>query len=76
MELNRPLYYFTIPGIFFTVVGVAMGLSFLRDFYLGGKLFFGPTLFMILMTLVGTFMIFTGVILHTMSRLINDFKNK
>ncbi len=74
MELNRPLYYFTAPGIVFAVVGIGMGLNYLRDFYLGGKLMFGPTLFMISLTLVGTFMAFTGIILHSISGLIRESK--
>ncbi len=72
MELNRPLYYFTAPGIIFSVVGIGMGLSFLEDFYRGGTLMFGPTLLMMVLTLVGSFMAFTGVILHTISRLIKE----
>ena len=76
MELNKPLYYFTAPGIVFTVLGLGMGLTFLRNFYLGGKLMFGPTLLMIMMTLIGTFMVFTGIILHTVAKLINESKMK
>ena len=74
MELNRPLYYFTAPGLLFATAGIGMGLGFLRDFYLGGKLMFGPTLLMILLTLIGSFMAFTGIILHSMSRLIKESK--
>lgn len=33
MELRRPLYYFTAPGIVMAGVGVAMGMEFLRVFY-------------------------------------------
>jgi glycosyltransferase involved in cell wall biosynthesis len=72
MELNRPLYYFTLPGAIFGVIGLAMGLGFLQRFYNGESLNFGPTLLMILLTLLGTFMVFTGIILHTMSKLINE----
>ena len=72
MELNRPLYYFTVPGLVFTATGLFLGLHFLQEFYRGGSLNFGPTLLMILLTLVGSFMAFTGIILHTMSRLINE----
>ncbi|MDF1557928.1 MAG: glycosyltransferase family 2 protein [ANME-2 cluster archaeon] len=72
MELKRPLYYFTVPGMVMMAFGVVLGLSFLRSFYLGGGLMFGPTLLMILIMMVGTFMAFTGIILHTMSRLINE----
>ncbi len=74
MELNRPLYYFTLPGMVFAVVGLGLGLSFMRDFYLGGSLRFGPTLLMIMLTLIGIFMTFTGIILHTVARLIHEQK--
>jgi glycosyltransferase involved in cell wall biosynthesis len=72
MELNRPLYYFTAPGLVFAAAGLFIGLHFLQDFYMGRSLNFGLTLFMILLTLVGTFMAFTGIILHAMSRMINE----
>ncbi len=74
MELNRPLFYFTVPGIVFAVLGIGLGLSFLARFYHGGGLMFGPTLLMILLTLIGTFMTFTGIILHSMSRMIKESK--
>ncbi len=74
LELRKPLYYITLPGMVFGGVGIVMGLSFLRSFYLGGHLLFGPTLLMITLTLIGVFMIFTGIILHSMSGLINDLK--
>jgi glycosyltransferase involved in cell wall biosynthesis len=70
MEFNRPLYYFTLPGMIFASIGLNMGLKFLEVFYRGGNLNFGPTLLMILLTLVGLFMAFTGIILHSISRLI------
>jgi len=36
-----------------------------------GSLSFGPKFLMILMTLVGSFMVFTGIMLHSLSKLIN-----
>ncbi len=74
MELRRPLYYFTLPGLVLAGVGVGMGLLFLKDFYHGAPLHFGPTLMMIMLTLVGSFLAMTGVILHSISRLINESK--
>lgn len=74
MELNRPLYYFTAPGIIFSVAGLWMGLSFLQEFYLGASLQFGPTLLMILLTILGCFMALTGIILHSISRLLIESK--
>ncbi len=70
MEFNRPLYYFTIPGIALGTGGIYLGLGFLHTFYLGGSLNFGPTILMILLTLVGTFMAFTGIMLHSIAGII------
>lgn len=36
MELRRPLYYFTVPGLLMAGAGVLMGLEFLRVFARGG----------------------------------------
>ena len=63
MELNRPLYYFTMQGM-------VRGLNFMRTFYLGGSLMFGPTLPM------GTFMALKGIILHSMARLIYEARGR
>lgn len=72
MELRRPLYYFTVPGMLLAAVGIGIGLNLLRIFYHGGQLNYGLTMLMILTTLVGSFMAFTGIILHAISKLINQ----
>ncbi|MGD0954469.1 MAG: glycosyltransferase family 2 protein [Methanotrichaceae archaeon] len=74
MELNRPLYYFSVPGIVISTIGIGMGLNFLREFYHGSALQFGPTLLMIMLTLVGSFMALTGIILHSISRMFKESK--
>lgn len=76
MELRKPLYYFTVPGSVLAIIGILMGLNFLRIFYHGGSLSFGPTLLMILLTLVGSFMMFTGIILHSLCNLISQSMKK
>lgn len=76
MELRRPLYYFTTPGIIMTSIGIAMGLEFLRIFAHGGSLYYGPMLLMVLLTLVGSFIALTGIILHTMSRIMYEYKQE
>jgi glycosyltransferase involved in cell wall biosynthesis len=70
MEFRRPLYYFTLPGAIMGGIGLFMGLKFLQEFYHGEPLSFGPTLLMMLLTILGMFMAFTGIILHAMSRMI------
>ena len=72
-ELRRPLYYCS-AGILLAAVGVGMGLDFLRVFYHGGSLAYGPTLLMILLTLVGSFLAMTGIILHSISKMMIEFK--
>lgn len=72
MEVRRPLFYFTLPGMAIAAVGILIGLELLRVFYHGGQLSYSLTLLMILLTLVGSFMAFTGIILHAISRLIDQ----
>jgi len=71
MEMRRPLYYFTLPGLVALSIGMLMGLGFLRDFYHGQPLAYGPTLLMAILTLLGTFFAFTGIILHSICNVIN-----
>ncbi|WP_350226370.1 glycosyltransferase family 2 protein [Methanobacterium ferruginis] len=69
MEFNRPLYYFTIPGVILIVIGMLLGVYFF-DRYLHGTLNFYPTLGASILVLFGSFMGFTGLILHSVSRMI------
>lgn len=69
MEYKRPLYYFTAPGMLMSGIGFLIGLKFLYDFYYGGILSFGSAFLMMLLTIVGMFMVFTGIILHAMGRM-------
>ncbi len=71
---SKPLLYFTLPGFLLGAVGLYTGLTFLRNFYLGWSLHFGPTMLMILLTLVGVFMSFTVILLHSISGLIMHLK--
>ena len=70
MEYRRPLYYFAVPGMIMASTGFLMGLKFLQEYMFGGYLRFGPTLLMVMLTIIGAFMIFTGIILHAISRMI------
>ena len=70
MEYRRPLYYFAFPGMIMASTGFLMGLKFLQVYYMGGYLRFGPTLLMVMLTIIGAFMVFTGIILHAISRMI------
>ena len=69
MEFS-PLYWFTLPGFVLCSVGLYVGLDLLQTFYLGGSLTFGPTVLMVILTVIGTGMIFTGILLHAISGLL------
>lgn len=64
------MYCFTLPGFAFVAGGVHMGLNLLEDFYFGGSFEFQPTALMLLLTMVGILMTFTGILLHSIAGLI------
>ena len=70
MEFNRPLYYFTFPGVIMIIIGLLAGLLFFAQ-YLGGGSELAPTTLAALLTVFGTFIAFTGIILHSMGRMID-----
>lgn len=72
MELRRPLYYFMFPGIILVIAGLLLGIRFLQDFYSVESFSFEFTLLIILIIFVGVFMMFTGVILHVISKMITQ----
>ena len=63
-----------LPGLALLAIGFTMGLEFLDAFSHGEALPFRPTLMVVLVTLVGVFMAFTGIILHSMSKVLHEFK--
>ncbi|MDI6724009.1 MAG: glycosyltransferase family 2 protein [Methanobacterium sp.] len=73
IEYRRPLFYFTIPGAVICVMGITLGLMFFGDYIYGGSTTLIPTVLAILLTLGGSFLALTGMILHSMSRMINNF---
>jgi glycosyltransferase involved in cell wall biosynthesis len=72
MELNRPLYYFTVPGLIIVLIGASLSLIFLRDYLMGISISMGPTMVAVMLTLFGTFMMFTGIILDSMGRMLRQ----
>lgn len=74
MEFNKPLFYFTVPGMFLEIGGLYMGSLFLQTFFTGGSLNFGPTMLMVMLIVVGSFMSLTGILLHSLSAILRDVK--
>jgi len=74
MEFNKPLFYFTAPGMFLGIGGFYIGSHFLQTFFTGGSLNLGPTMLMIMLIIVGSFMSLTGILLHSLSAILRDVK--
>ncbi len=72
IEFNKPLYYFTVPGLSLGIGGLYMGAHFIRTFAMGGSLQFGPTMLMVLFIVIGTFMALTGILLHSVSSIMKE----
>lgn len=72
IEFKRPLLAFTAPGLILVAVAAGIAAFVIRDFLRVGYVVLGPTLLMLLLMLVGTFLVFTGIILHSVSALIDS----
>ncbi len=70
IEFNRPLYYFTFPGVIMIIIGVSAGLVFFSAYLGGHTSSLAGTTLAALLAIAGTFIAFTGLILHTISRMI------
>ena len=70
MEFNRPLYYFTIPGMILIVIGFTLGLFFFGQYLDHVTTTLLPTVMAAMIGLGGLFIAFTGIILHSMTRMI------
>ncbi len=75
LEFQRPLYYFTLPGVIIIIAGVILGLMFFGDYLGGGSKSLLPTVLAIMATLAGGFLAFTGIILDSIARMINHVVN-
>jgi len=77
MEINKPLYVFTLPGFILGTSGLYMSFNYVQNFYLDGSFFnLENTILMTLLTLVGTIMAFMGVLLHSITGLIKYKANE
>jgi len=70
MEFNRPLYYFGLPGFIMVLIGITFSLKYFNDYLSGTSITLLPTALAALLTIFGSFISFTGLILHSISRMI------
>jgi glycosyltransferase involved in cell wall biosynthesis len=72
IEFKRPLTVFTAPGLMLIFIGAGLGVYVYEMYLTIGHVPNGPAILTLLFTLVGTFMAFTGIILHSVAALIES----
>lgn len=72
IEFKSPLLAFTVPGLIVVAVAAGIAVFIVQAYFVVGKVVLGPTLLMLLLMIVGTFLVFTGIILHSVSALTNS----
>ncbi|MGB9980651.1 glycosyltransferase family 2 protein, partial [Methanobacterium sp.] len=87
LQFQRPLFYFTLPGTIITLAGIVLGLMFFGDYLAkssssiassiapSASYSLAPTILAIMLTLAGGFLVLTGIILDSMSKMINRIMN-
>lgn len=67
IEINKPLYFYSVPGFALATCALYMGFRFLEAFLLGFKILsFGPAFIMVFLALAGAYMTITGIVIHSL----------
>ncbi|MFZ2499229.1 MAG: glycosyltransferase family 2 protein [Methanosarcina sp.] len=68
IEVNRPLYFYSVPGFALITCGLYMGFKFLEAFFLGiESLHFGPAFLMVFLALAGVYMTISGIVINSLA---------
>lgn len=62
---HRPLLFFTLPGVVTLLAGVLLGLWVVYSYSIHEKLAVGTALIGVLLSILGTFAVFTGIMLNS-----------
>lgn len=65
---RRPLFFFGLGGAILIILGITSGVRVLQLLSTSGVLPVGTTMVAVLFLIIGAFSIFTGIILHALSR--------
>jgi len=71
---KRPLLFFGVAGVTFTIIGLIFGANVLRIANAGGGFAVGSALMSVLFIVIGVFSMFTGLILNAIRK--GEEKNK
>lgn len=71
---RRPLFYFGSVGLGLVITGVAMGLWVVDVYSHSGQFAIGTSLIGIMLIIVGTLAVFTGIMLHFISNVLSKIR--
>lgn len=71
MEFRRPIIYFTVPGIMIFLIGILPFISYLNSYMNGTSINFQILVIAIILVVIGLFLVFNGIILDSIRKLIN-----
>ncbi len=74
LQQKRPLLYFGIPGLLMFLAGLYLGFETLYGYKSLGEFWIGKAVLMMIFLLLGTFSMFTGMILNAISIQLDRFK--
>jgi len=67
IEVNKPLYFYAVPGFALATCGFYMGLRFLEGILLGiESLHFWPVFLMVFLSVAGVYMTVGGIVKHSL----------
>jgi glycosyltransferase involved in cell wall biosynthesis len=72
---KRPLLYFLSIGVIFLILGSGIGMWSFQMYINTGSLPFGPSIAMLLFLILGSLLVFSGLILHNMGRMVKEITN-
>ena len=69
---NRPLLFFGVPGAFVLLVGLLWGALVVEIYSRARTLAVGYALISVMLSIIGMFSLFTGIILHSVRALLHE----
>jgi glycosyltransferase involved in cell wall biosynthesis len=71
---HRPLLFFAVPGVFTLLGGLLLGVWVVYNYWLHENLAVGTALIVVILMLTGVFLLFTGIVLHSIRVVVAEIK--
>ena len=72
ISVKHPISFYGLPGIAMIIAGIVFGTQFLDEYLNNQTIFYGSLLGSVVLFLVGSIMLATGIILYTVATLMSD----